>query len=174
MALLPILVAPDSALKTVSSPISQVDSIVQKQMQDMLETMYMAPGVGLAANQVNVLNRVLVMDCADHRAGEDKTPFCMANPDIIWESEEYSVWDEGCLSFPENFAEIERPARVRVQYIDENNQIQEAEFEGLSSHCVQHEMDHLNGIVFVDYLSRLKKSMIIRKVEKIKKGMDVL
>ncbi|MGB1077553.1 MAG: peptide deformylase [Bdellovibrionales bacterium] len=174
MAILPILVNPEPALKTVSQPVSQVDEFVRKQMQDMLETMYSAPGIGLAANQVNMLNRVLVMDLANVSAGEEKSPICMANPEIIFASDERSTWDEGCLSLPEHYAEVERPAVVRVKYIDENNQEQEVELEGLASHCVQHEIDHLNGIVFVDHLSRLKKNIILKKVAKIKKGMDIL
>ncbi|MBL4589856.1 MAG: peptide deformylase [Alphaproteobacteria bacterium] len=174
MTLYTILVNPESALKTVSHPVDQVDKIVQAQMQNMLETMYEAPGIGLAANQINILNRVLVMDLADVSGGENKTPICMANPEIIFESEERSVWEEGCLSLPENFAEVERPAIVRVKYLDETNTMQEGKFEGLASHCVQHEIDHLDGIVFTDHLSRLRKNIILRKVAKIKKDMDIL
>ena len=174
MAILPILLNPEPALKTVSQPVDQVDALVQKQMQDMLETMYEAPGIGLAANQVNITNRVLVMDLNSGLDDTEKTPICMANPEIIWSSDERSVWDEGCLSLPENFAEVERPAIIRVKYLDEKNIMQEGEFEGLASHCVQHEIDHLDGTVFVDHLSRLKKNIILRKVAKIKKGMDVL
>lgn len=174
MTILPILVNPEPALKTVSQQVDQVDALIQKQMQDMLETMYDAPGIGLAANQVNILNRVLVMDLANISAGEEKSPICMANPEIIWSSDDRSTWDEGCLSLPESYAEVERPAIVRVKYLDEHNKIQENEFEGLASHCVQHEIDHLDGIVFADHLSRLKKNIILKKVAKIKKGMDIL
>ncbi len=174
MAKLPILINPEPALQTKSESVGEVNSAVRKQMQDMLETMYDAPGIGLAANQVNVLNRVLVMDLADTAKGEDKSPICMANPEIIWESDNLSSWNEGCLSLPEHYAEVKRPAIVRVKYLDENNDLQEGEFEGLASHCVQHEIDHLNGIVFTDHLSRLKRNIILKKVAKIKKGMDIL
>lgn len=174
MTIYDILINPEPALKTVSEPIDKVDDLIRVQMQNMLNTMYMAPGIGLAANQVNITNRVLVMDLADVSGGEEKSPICMANPEVIFESEELSLWDEGCLSLPENYAEVERPAIVRVKYLDEENNMQEGEFEGLASHCVQHEIDHLNGIVFTDHLSRLKKNIILRKIAKIKKGIEVL
>ncbi len=174
MTIYDILINPEPALKTVSQPIDKVDDVIRAQMQNMLETMYNAPGIGLAANQINITNRVLVMDLADVEGGEDKSPICMANPEIIFESEERSSWNEGCLSLPENYAEVERPAIVRVKYLDENNKMQEGEFDGLASHCVQHELDHLNGIVFTDHLSRLKKNIILKKIAKIKKGIEVL
>jgi peptide deformylase len=131
--------------------------------------MYDAPGIGLAANQVGILNRVLVMDL-EYRDGEGGNPYYMANPEIIWKSEEISVLEEGCLSVPQQYAEVERPEKVKVKYLDYNGEEKELEAKGLLSHCVQHEIDHLDGVVFIDYLSSLKRNMLIRKVKKIVKG----
>ncbi|MCB1720756.1 MAG: peptide deformylase [Rhodospirillales bacterium] len=164
-----IIVIPDPVLKQTAQAVSRVDTDIQKQMDAMLATMYAAPGIGLAANQVNLLNRVLVMDLARTDKGEEKTPICMANPEIIWESEEMSTMEEGCLSIPRQYAEVERPAHVRVKYLDYDGKEAELEASGLLSHCVQHEIDHLNGVLFIDYLSTLKRNMIVRKVEKLKK-----
>ncbi len=164
-----IITVPDPVLKKIAEPVSDVTTDIQKQMDRMLATMYDAPGIGLAANQVNMLNRVLVMDLADIKGGEDANPICMANPEIIYESEEMSVMSEGCLSIPQQAAEVERPAIVRVKYLDYNGKQAELEAEGLLSHCVQHEIDHLNGTLFIDYLSSLKRNMILKKVEKLKK-----
>lgn len=162
-----IINIPDPVLKETATAVDRVDDAIRKQMDKMLSTMYDAPGIGLAANQVNLLNRVLVMDLA--REDEEKAPICMANPEIIWESEEMSTMEEGCLSIPRQYAEIERPKIVRVKYLDYAGKEAELEAEGLLSHCVQHEVDHLNGVLFIDYLSSLKRNMIIRKVEKAKK-----
>ncbi|MGE4313229.1 MAG: peptide deformylase [Pseudobdellovibrionaceae bacterium] len=171
MTIKPIIIVPDPVLKQVAQPVSKVDANLQRQLDDMLETMYDAPGIGLAANQVGMLNRVFVMDL---NSGEDdtskRTPICMVNPEIIWRSEEPSVWEEGCLSIPGQFAEVERPKIVRVKYVDYHGVQQEGEFSDLASHCVQHELDHLNGVLFVDYLSRLKRNMILRKVQKDQKN----
>lgn len=164
-----IVTIPDPVLKQVAQPINKVDDAIRKQMDNMLEAMYDAPGIGLAANQVSLLNRVLVMDLASKDEGEDPNPIYMANPEIIYESEEMSIWNEGCLSIPKQLAEVERPAKVRVKYLDYNNKEAELEAEGLLSHCVQHEIDHLNGVLFIDYLSSLKRNMIIKKVQKLKK-----
>lgn len=164
-----IIITPDPVLKQEAQPINKVDAAVQKQMDKMLETMYKAPGIGLAANQVGLLNRVLVMDLAHKDDGEKPNPIFMANPQIIYESEEMSVMQEGCLSIPRQYADVERPAIVRVKYLDYNGKDAELEAEGLLSHCVQHEIDHLNGVLFIDYLSSLKRNMILRKVEKLKK-----
>lgn len=164
-----IITVPDSVLKETATEVARVDDAIQKQMDAMLEAMYAAPGIGLAANQVSLLNRVLVMDLARIDEGEEKSPICMANPQIIWESEEMSIMEEGCLSIPRQYAEIERPASVRVKYLDYNGKESELEADGLLSHCVQHEIDHLNGTLFIDYLSSLKRNMILRKVEKAKK-----
>jgi peptide deformylase len=173
-----IIIVPDPVLRQTAQPVGRVDDSIRAQMNKMLNTMYDAPGIGLAANQVGLLNRVLVMDLSYRRAkteeegpeSEEPKPILMANPEIIWESEEISVMEEGCLSIPGQYAEVERPARVRVKYIGYNNEVGELEAEGLLSHCVQHEIDHLNGVLFVDYLSSLKRNMILRKVEKSKKN----
>ncbi|MCE7886421.1 MAG: peptide deformylase [Alphaproteobacteria bacterium PRO2] len=166
-----IIIVPDPVLKTVAQPVAKVDEVIRKQMDAMLQTMYDAPGIGLAANQVGLLNRVLVMDLAKRKEGEQEPPkpIFMANPEIVWESEDISVMEEGCLSIPGQYAEVERPAIVRVKYLDYDGQGAELEAEGLLSHCVQHEIDHLDGVLFIDHLSSLKRNMILRKVEKLKK-----
>ena len=164
-----IVTIPDSVLKEVAQPIDTVHDTIRAQMDGMLQAMYDAPGIGLAANQVSLLNRVLVMDLARKDDGEKPNPIFMANPEIIHESEEMSVWNEGCLSIPKQHADVERPAKVRVKYLDYNNKEAELEAEGLLSHCVQHEIDHLNGVLFIDYLSSLKRNIIIKKVQKLKK-----
>lgn len=164
-----IITIPDPVLKQEANPVNKVTSDIQKQMDQMLQTMYDAPGIGLAANQVGLLNRVIVMDLADQDSGEEAAPWFMVNPQIIWESEEMSVMQEGCLSIPKQYGDVERPAEVRVKYLDYNGKEAEMEASGLLSHCVQHEIDHLNGILFIDYLSSLKRNMIIKKVDKLKK-----
>lgn len=162
-----IITIPHPSLKATAHAVDTVTDAIRTQMDRMLETMYDAPGIGLAANQVDILNRVLVMDLS--REDEEKAPICMANPEIIYESEQMSVMEEGCLSIPRQLAEVERPAIVRVKYLDYNGKPAELEAEGLLSHCVQHEIDHLNGTLFIDYLSSLKRNMIVKKVEKLKK-----
>jgi peptide deformylase len=169
-----IIYVPDPVLKTVAQPVVRVDDVIRAQFDGMLATMYDAPGIGLAANQVNMLNRVIVMDMSVREDSEERTPIFMANPEIIWESEEPSVMEEGCLSIPGQFAEVTRPAKVRVKYLDYNNLEQEMEAEGLLSHCVQHEIDHLNGVLFVDYLSMLKRNMMLKRVAKMIKDQSVL
>lgn len=164
-----IIKIPDPVLKQTAQAVDRVDDTVRSQMDRMLATMYDAPGIGLAANQVNLLNRVLVMDISRREDGEESNPVCMANPQIIWESGEMSAMEEGCLSIPQQYAEVERPAIVRVKYLDYDGKEAELEATGLLSHCVQHEIDHLNGVLFIDYLSSLKRNMIVRKVEKMKK-----
>lgn len=164
-----IITVPDPVLKQVAQPVDKVDEAIRKQMDGMLQAMYDAPGIGLAANQVSLLNRVLVMDLSDKKEGEEPNPICMANPEIIHESEEMSVREEGCLSIPQQYAEVERPAIVRVKYLDYNGKEAELEASGLLSHCVQHEIDHLNGVLFIDYLSSLKRNMMLKKVNKLKK-----
>ena len=136
-------------------------------MDDMLETMYVAPGVGLAAPQVSVHKRVIVVDTS--RGDTDRSPIQMADPELIESSDNLAVYDEGCLSFPDQYAEVERPAKVRVRYLDYENEIQEIEAEGLLSICIQHEMDHLDGKLFVDHISMLKRNIILRKMSKLKK-----
>ncbi len=167
MALLPIITAPDPRLKTVASRVDAVDDDIRRLMDDMLETMYSAPGVGLAAPQVGISKRVIVVDVA--RTGDAPEPMQMANPEIIEASSERSTVEEGCLSLPEHFAEVKRPERVRIRYLDRENEIRERDMDGFLATCIQHEMDHLDGILFVDHISGLKRGMIMRKLTKLKK-----
>lgn len=164
-----IILVPDPVLKTEAKQVQTVGTDIQKQLDRMLQTMYDAPGIGLAANQVGLLNRVIVMDLADREEGEHADPWFMVNPEVIWESEEMSVMQEGCLSIPQQFADVERPAQVRVKYLDYDGKQAEMEASGLLSHCVQHEIDHLNGVLFTDYLTSLKRNMMLKKVDKLKK-----
>lgn len=167
MALLPIITAPDPRLKKVAAPVDAVDDEIRRLMDNMLETMYAAPGVGLAAPQVGVLKRVIVADVA--RSGEPPQPMRMANPEIVEASAERAVFEEGCLSLPEHFAEVKRPEQVRVRFVDHENEIRELDMDGFLATCIQHEMDHLDGILFVDHISKLKRGMILRKLTKLKK-----
>jgi peptide deformylase len=167
MALREIIVAPDPRLKVKAAAVGRVDDEIRALMDDMLETMYAANGIGLAAPQIGVAKRVLVMDLA--REEEPKAPRRFVDPEIVWASDELMVCEEGCLSVPEQYGEVERPAKVRVRYRDENDAIQEIDCEGLLAVCIQHEMDHLEGTLFVDHLSALKRSMILRKVQKAKR-----
>lgn len=164
-----IVIVPDPVLKATASPVATVDDAVRRQMDDMLQAMYNHQGIGLAANQVGLLNRVLVMDVAQREGSTEKKPVFMVNPEITWESEEHSVYEEGCLSIPGQFAEITRPVSVRVKYLDYLGKQNEILAENMLARCVQHEIDHLNGVLFVDYLSSLKRNMMLRKVEKAKK-----
>ncbi len=168
MALLDILVAPDPRLKMKAKPVAKVDDKVRRLMDDMLETMYAAPGIGLAAPQVGVLQRVLVIDTA-HK-DEERRPIRMANPELLWVSDEDAVYEEGCLSVPEHYADVVRPARIRVRYLDHENEIRELEADGLLATVIQHEMDHLDGILFIDHISNLKRNMILRKLVKARKA----
>jgi peptide deformylase len=168
MALLPIIVAPDPRLKQRCAPVERVDATLRQLMDDMLETMYEAPGVGLAAPQVDVLKRIIVVDIA--KKDEPKQPYRMSNPELIWVSDEDATYDEGCLSLPEHYAEVARPAQCKVRYLDHENEMRELEADGLLATCVQHEMDHLDGILFVDHISALKRNMILRKLLKTKKS----
>ncbi|HEY9549611.1 MAG TPA: peptide deformylase, partial [Kiloniellaceae bacterium] len=167
MALLPIITAPDPRLKKVCASVAAVDDDVRRLMDDMLETMYAAPGVGLAAPQVGVLKRVIVIDTAGE--DEEKTPLFLANPELIEVSDEDAVYEEGCLSLPEHYGEVARPAKIRVRFLDRENEIRELAAEGLLATCIQHEMDHLDGVLFVDHLTALKRNMILRKLLKAKK-----
>ena len=167
MAILPIIIAPDPRLKLVCDPVESVDSGVARLMDDMLETMYLAPGIGLAAPQVGVPIRVIVVDTA--RGDEPREPFCLANPEIIASSEDLALHEEGCLSLPEYFADVERPARVTVRYLDRDGKAREIKADDKLAVCLQHEMDHLDGILFVDHVSALKRGMILRKLRKAKK-----
>lgn len=167
MAILEIIVAPDPRLKLKAKPINVVDESIRKLMNDMLETMHSAPGIGLASIQVGDLRRVIVVDVS--KPEEAKNPICMANPELIWSSDKERSHEEGCLSLPEQYIEIQRPDAIRVRYLDLDGKTQELEADGLLSTCIQHEMDHLDGILFVDHLSALKRGIILRKLAKAKK-----
>ena len=170
MALRNILIHPDPRLKKVAAPVATVTTELRKLASDMLETMYDAPGIGLAAPQIAVMSRLLVMDCAKE---DDATPepMVLINPEVVWTSEERSVYDEGCLSIPEQYAEVERPAEVEVTWTDVDGKDRRERFDGLWATCVQHEIDHLNGKLFIDYLKPLKRQMITRKMQKLKREM---
>lgn len=167
MAVLPILTAPDSRLKQKAAPVAQVDERIRSLMDDMLETMYVAPGIGLAAPQVAVGQRVIVADIG--RNDDDRQPIRMANPEIVWVSDDDNTYEEGCLSVPEHYAQVVRPRAVRVRYLDESGTAKELETDGLLATVLQHEIDHLDGILFIDHLSSLKRNMILRKLLKVKK-----
>ncbi len=164
MAVRDILVVPDPILKKVSARVEQVDDDLRSLMDDMLETMYAAPGIGLAAIQVGVPKRVIVMDIA--RSEDEPAPRFFVNPEIIWASEETAPYEEGCLSVPEIYDEVERPAKVKIRFQDYNGQTIEEDAEGLFAVCIQHEMDHLDGVLFIDHLSRLKREQAVKKVRK--------
>lgn len=168
MALRNILLHPDPRLKKRCEPVESIDEATRTLMQDMLETMYEAPGVGLAAPQIGVLKRILVMDVVKEE-GAAREPYMMANPEVIWASEEKNVYEEGCLSIPDEFADVERPSQVRVRYLDENGATHEIDCDGLLATCVQHEIDHLDGKLFIDYLGPVKRSMITGRMKKRKK-----
>ena len=167
MAIRPIITIPDPRLKLVSEPVAVVDASVRALADDKLETMYDAPGIGLAAIQIGVAKRVLVIDLA--KEGEARQPMVFINPEIVWSSEEESVYEEGCLSIPEYYAEVTRPASIKVKFRDEKGEEQELEADGLLATCLQHEIDHLDGIVFVDHLSRLKRERVMKKFQKQEK-----
>ena len=170
MALREILTEPNEILRKKSLSVDQVDEDIQKLMDDMLETMYLAPGIGLAAIQVGVPKRVIVLDIA--RKDEPKNPMYFINPEIITKSKDSLAYEEGCLSVPGQFAEITRSSNCYIKYLDYYGQPQELKTEGLLATCIQHEIDHLEGILFIDYLSKLKKTMIVKKLSKEKKQLD--
>ena len=165
-----ILTEPDPILRKKSSPIANVDDDLRKILKNMLETMYKAPGIGLAAIQVGILKRAVVIDVS--KEDEKKNPLFLINPEIIYKSNETSIYEEGCLSLPGQYAEIERPSKCQVKYIDFDGKARELKAEGLLSTCIQHEIDHLDGVLFIDYLSKLKKTMIIKKLSKQKKEIQ--
>ena len=170
MTLRQILTEPNKILREKSSPVEKVDSDLQRIMDDMLETMYAAPGIGLAAIQVGVPKRVIVLDLAPKET--PKNPIYFVNPEIINKSQNYSAYEEGCLSVPGQFAEIARPDKCHIKYLDYYGNPQEIKAEGMLATCIQHEIDHLEGILFIDYLSKLKKSMIVKKLSKQKKELE--
>lgn len=193
-----VVKVPDPVLKQEAQEIQTIDQEVKDQVERMIATMYHDKGIGLAANQVGMLNRVFVMDLpkdcwrfgqevggiltieAGYRSGERedeepaRDPIAMINPKIIWESDQRSVYEEGCLSIPQQYADVIRPASVRVEYLDVEGQQQEGLFEGLEGHCVQHELDHLNGILFIDHISSLKRNMIMKRMKKLQKEIQEL
>ncbi|WP_343080167.1 peptide deformylase [Ostreiculturibacter nitratireducens] len=168
MTIRPILIHPDPRLKKAADPVAEVTEEVRTLAADMLQTMYEAPGIGLAAPQVGVMKRLLVMDCVKE-ADQAPRPMVLINPVILWSSETRSVYEEGCLSIPEQYAEVERPAEVRVRWMGLDGEETEEHFSGLWATCVQHEIDHLDGKLFIDYLKPLKRQMITRKMEKLKR-----
>jgi len=165
MALREILVVPNPVLKEISTPVEAVTDEVRALMDDMLETMYAAPGIGLAAVQIGVPKRIIVMDLA--REDEPKAPKYYVNPEITWASEETLPYEEGCLSVPEIYDAVERPVKVKLKYLDYDGKPVEEEAEGLFAVCIQHEMDHLEGVLFIDHLSRLKRERAVAKVKKL-------
>ena len=165
MALLDILTVPHPVLKKVSAPVATVDDDLRRLMDDMLETMYAAPGIGLAAIQVGVPKQVIVMDLA--RQGEPPQPRYFVNPQILWASEDTAPYEEGCLSVPEVYDEVDRPARVKLRYLDYHGKEVTEDAEGLFAVCIQHEMDHLKGVLFIDHLSRLKRERAVARVRKL-------
>jgi peptide deformylase len=164
----PILIHPDPRLKKRAEPVAAVTDEVRALADDMLETMYDAPGVGLAAPQVGVLKRVVVMDCVKDRAAPPR-PMVLVNPEVVWRSEALNTYEEGCLSIPEQYADVTRPAEVRVRWMALDGTMQEEHFAGLWATCVQHEIDHLDGRLFIDYLGPIKRQLITRKMEKLKR-----
>lgn len=194
-----VVKVPDPVLKQVAHEVQMIDNTIKAQAERMVISMYADKGIGLAANQVNILNRIFVMDVpkdcwrfgqevggiltidAGYRSGErdedeppEQSPIVMINPEIVWESDQRSVYEEGCLSIPKQYADVIRPASVRVEYLDVQGQKQEGLFEGLDGHCVQHELDHLNGILFVDHISSLKRNMIMKRMKKLQKESQAL
>jgi peptide deformylase len=168
MAVLPIITAPDPRLKVKARPVPAVDAKVRRLMDDMLETMYHAIGIGLAAPQVGVSSRVIVVDVA--REGEPPQPLRLANPQVLWRSPELLTANEGCLSLPEHYAEVVRPAEVRLSYLDHENEMRELHAADLLATCLQHEIDHLDGVLFVDHVSAAKRDLILRKLAKAKRS----
>lgn len=168
MAKRPIILLPDPVLRLVAAPVASVDDEVRQLADDMLETMYDAPGLGLAAPQVGVSRRLFVMDMSDK--DEEKKPYVMINPVIVQRSEELSVYEEGCLSIPDVRTDIERPAEVTVRYVDRQGKTQELRADGLLATCIQHEIDHLDGKLLIDYMSRLRRDMVVKKFKKLARG----
>lgn len=172
MSLLPIIEIPDPILRAQSAPVETIDDDVSRLVRDMFDTMYAAPGIGLAAVQVAIPRRLLVIDLQEPEEEEGepvRRPMAFINPEILHRSDARKIYNEGCLSIPDQYAEVERPDVVRVKWLDESGRSQEAEFDGLMSVCLQHEIDHLNGVLFIDHLSRLKRDMVVKKVMKARK-----
>ena len=168
MTLRPILIHPDPRLKKISAPVTEVTGTIARLADDMLETMYDAPGVGLAAPQIGVMSRMFVMDCVKEE-GDAPQPMVIMNPEVLWLSEDFSTYEEGCLSIPEQFGDVERPASVEMQWLGLDGKTQKQRFDGLWATCAQHELDHLNGKLFIDYLKPMRRQMIARKMAKLKR-----
>jgi len=168
MSIKPLIILPDPILRQVSTPVDKVDSTVTRLADDMLDTMYDAPGIGLAAVQIGVPRRMLVIDVS--KEDEERQPQVFINPEILKSSEEFSVYEEGCLSIPDYYAEVERPATVTVRFLDRLGKQQILDVDGLLATCLQHEIDHLNGVLFIDHISRLKREMVVRKFTKAAKA----
>lgn len=168
MSIRPILIHPDPRLKKRCDPVTDITGELRRVAEDMLETMYDAPGVGLAAPQVGLMKRIFVMDCIKEE-GASPRPMVLINPEVTWTSEVVNVHEEGCLSIPEQYAEVTRPAEVRVRWLDLDGRVQEEHFAGLWATCAQHEIDHLDGKLFIDYLTPLKRQLITRRMEKLKR-----
>jgi peptide deformylase len=167
MSIRPLVILPDSQLRQVSEPVGEITEEIRALARDMLETMYAAPGIGLAAIQVGVPKRVVTIDLA--KPEEERKPMVLLNPEITWASEEKRTYEEGCLSIPEYYEEVERPDRVRFHYRSLDGETIEAEAEGVLATCLQHEIDHLNGVLFIDYLSKLKRDRVLKKFQKAAK-----
>ena len=168
MTLRPILIHPDPRLKKISAPVTEVTGTIARLADDMLETMYDAPGVGLAAPQIGVMSRMFVMDCVKEE-GHAPQPMVIMNPEVLWLSEDFSTYEEGCLSIPAQFGDVERPASVEMQWLGLDGKTQKQRFDGLWATCAQHELDHLNGKLFIDYLKPMRRQMITRKMAKLKR-----
>lgn len=167
MALRPILIIPDPKLRQVAEHVGDIDETIRALADDMLETMYKAPGIGLAAPQIGVMKRVVVLDVSKRQDEEAQAaPMVLINPVIAWESEELSVYEEGCLSIPDVYEEVERPAVIHVEFWDRDGKFNKIEADGILATCIQHEIDHLNGVLFIDHISRLKRSRVLRRFEK--------
>ncbi len=167
MTIKPLIILPDPVLRQVSAPVETIDDDIRRLADDMLETMYDAPGIGLAAIQIGVPKRLLVLDVT--KEGEERSPLVFINPEIVHSSGERSVYEEGCLSIPDYYAEVERPAAITVKYLDREGRKHAVEADGLLATCLQHEIDHLNGVLFIDHISKLKRDMVIRKFTKAAK-----
>jgi len=173
MTVLTILEVPDPGLRAVAAPVSEVDASIRATLADMFETMYAARGIGLAAIQVGIEKRLVVIDLQEpeEEGGEPvRKPVAFVNPELLWVSDEMAVYNEGCLSIPEQYAEVARPARCRVKWLDGDGKSHEQEMDGLMATCIQHEIDHLNGVLFTDHISRLKRDMIMKKLAKARKA----
>jgi peptide deformylase len=177
MAILPIVEVPDPTLRKTCAPVEEINDEVRGMVADMFDTMYDAHGIGLAAIQVGILQRIVVIDLQDRETEEEepapeaiRDPRAFINPELTWISEELSTYNEGCLSIPEQYAEVTRPARCRVKWLDTDGTAREEEMDGLMATCMQHEIDHLNGVLFIDHISRLKRGMLLKKLDKMRKA----